>query len=644
MNVAVRKPIQSRVHEPSNNNNPTNSNEVHVPNDVAQEFQNSGVPYATMQQQPYYPYVYMYNVQTPGFPRNSSGNSANTRHSSSDSNQSPSGPGMNPPQSPMFFTPRSSPTGGRSIKTPLTSPLYQTPTNQHYSAGASVSGNTNYSPAAPAISPYYNNRATNTPGGAARRFQNNHSVTSPNAFSVTPQQQAQVPYFMNNASHPQQQPILSSGGIRSSTPPIQSARRSNESLNSPSSQRRPRREVSVSGASGVDWEVEGTSMTNLYIKGLKNSCTDDDLYNMCKVYGNIHSSKAILDLTTHECKGFGFVMYETMDESQLALHELSKLGYNVSFAKETFNTRLKNLQDEDSTNVYVSNLPIEMDEDGMFRLFAPHTIISTKILRDPATQQSRGVGFARMDSRAAAQAIITEFNGRPLDSGQCLQVRFADSAAQKKFKLMQQGLQPSPVRGSGSSANGGNSFASPTRGWRGDLNGGGSVGAAVKIPIMDDAHEAGVATSIEGGEPLSEDANANLGYVTYYDGAGYVPNGMMMQPGPYGYPVGPQPPHAPQIMNGAYYYPAPPQAGPPTTPQQSMMYGHPHPYMVPVYPAVVPSGGKPHTPVQEPVFGAVTSPEVVGVAVAEAAESGTNAVVNDEIAADLSTEMNALRV
>ncbi|KAI9329320.1 hypothetical protein BDR26DRAFT_728790 [Obelidium mucronatum] len=588
-------------------------------------------------QQQYYPYVYMYqaNYNNPGIPRNISSNSSNARQSSSESSHSGLNHALNQPQSPVFFTPRSSPTG-RTVKTPLTSPLYQTPTHQYSAVSASGSS---FSSAAP-ISPYYN-RAANTPGGT-RRFQSPSIASTPNGYPSQPQPQS--PYFMTNNS----QPILGSG--RSPTPPSLSgtnlARRSNESLNSPSSQRRSRRELSVSGASGVDWEVEGTSMTNLYIKGLKNTCTDEDLYNMCQVYGNIHSSKAILDLTTHECKGFGFVMYETMEESQLALNELTKLGYNVSFAKETFNTRLKNLQDEESTNVYVSNLPLEMDEDGMLLLFSPHTVVSTKILRDPATQLSRGVGFARMDSRHAAQAIITEFNGRPLDSGQCLQVRFADSAAQKRFKVLQQGLQPSPVRSV--TSGGGNSFGSPSRPWRGDSNGNSSS----KIPLTDEANEVGAAAA-DSVEPLSQDANPSMGYVTYFDGASYVPNGMMIQPGPYGYPVGPQLPHAPQIMNGAYYYPAPPppqsQAVPPAT-TQPIMYGHPQlPYMVPVHSLyqahpVVPASGKAQAASgEEPVSNGVVGAKVDAAVVAEAAENETDVVGNDETG-DLSAEMNGLRV
>ncbi|KAJ3309349.1 hypothetical protein HDU76_003650 [Blyttiomyces sp. JEL0837] len=191
-----------------------------------------------------------------------------------------------------------------------------------------------------------------------------------------------------------------------------------------------------------------TSNTNLYIRGLGNAATDEGLYEMCKGYGRIYSSKAIIDLVTHECKGYGFVMYESDEEAKTAMDGLIKLGYQVSFAKtdprtpsaqESFNAKLKNLHDEESTNIYISNLPLDMDEEGMLQLFSPHKVISNKILRDPATQVSRGVGFARMEARDAAVSVIEALNGTQLPGAvQPLQVRFADSVAQKKLKTQQQ--------------------------------------------------------------------------------------------------------------------------------------------------------------------------------------------------------------
>ena len=62
--------------------------------------------------------------------------------------------------------------------------------------------------------------------------------------------------------------------------------------------------------------------------------------------------------------------------------------------QESFNTKLKNLQDRESTNIYLSNLPLSMTEEGLVELLAPHRVTSHKILTDEF-DSSRGVGFAR---------------------------------------------------------------------------------------------------------------------------------------------------------------------------------------------------------------------------------------------------------
>jgi len=127
-------------------------------------------------------------------------------------------------------------------------------------------------------------------------------------------------------------------------------------------------------------------------------------------------------------------MYENIEDSKKAIEALSQAGYQCSFAKESMSGRLKNLQDPNSTNIYISNLPLDMDEKGLEELFSPHQVISTRILRD-ANQTSRGVGFARMADREAAIAVITRFNQTTLPNGPAqLQVRFADSLAQKRLK------------------------------------------------------------------------------------------------------------------------------------------------------------------------------------------------------------------
>ncbi|KAJ1927867.1 hypothetical protein IWQ60_002558 [Tieghemiomyces parasiticus] len=175
--------------------------------------------------------------------------------------------------------------------------------------------------------------------------------------------------------------------------------------------------------------------TNVYIRNLPHDMTDDGLNCMCATYGKITSSKAILDDVTQACKGFGFVMYESIEETNYAITKLNEAGYQASLAKDSFKTRLKNMQDRSSTNVYLSNLPLNMTEKDLVTLFADYKVVSPRILRNNEENASRGVGFVRLADRESAVDLIQKFNGKTLPGGTApLQIRFADSAAQKKLK------------------------------------------------------------------------------------------------------------------------------------------------------------------------------------------------------------------
>uniref|UniRef100_A0A4W5Q7U7 RNA binding motif, single stranded interacting protein 2a n=1 Tax=Hucho hucho TaxID=62062 RepID=A0A4W5Q7U7_9TELE len=149
--------------------------------------------------------------------------------------------------------------------------------------------------------------------------------------------------------------------------------------------------------------VEQLSKTNLYIRGLHPGTTDQDLVKLCQPYGKIVSTKAILDKTTNKCKGYGFVDFDSPTAAQKAVTALKSSGAQAQMAKQ---------QEQDPTNLYISNLPVSMDEqelESMLKSFGQ--VISTRILRD-ANGISRGVGFARMESTEKCEAIIQHFNGK----------------------------------------------------------------------------------------------------------------------------------------------------------------------------------------------------------------------------------------
>ncbi|XP_063974337.1 protein alan shepard isoform X4 [Diachasmimorpha longicaudata] len=182
-------------------------------------------------------------------------------------------------------------------------------------------------------------------------------------------------------------------------------------------------------------QPEQLSKTNLYIRGLSQNTTDKDLVNMCSQYGTITSTKAILDKNTNKCRGYGFVDFESPVAAEGAVKALVAKGIQAQMAKVGIwlHRRLASQQEQDPTNLYIANLPLNFKENDVEGLLAQHgQVISTRILRDTCGQ-SKGVGFARMESKEKCEQIISMFNGKALaGSKDLLLVKFADGGNKKK--------------------------------------------------------------------------------------------------------------------------------------------------------------------------------------------------------------------
>lgn len=75
----------------------------------------------------------------------------------------------------------------------------------------------------------------------------------------------------------------------------------------------------------------------------------------------------------HLTKRFGFAKFEVIEQGVACIVALSQAGYQCSFAKvqtswsladcqESFSNRLKELSEPSNTNLYLSNLPLDVDE------------------------------------------------------------------------------------------------------------------------------------------------------------------------------------------------------------------------------------------------------------------------------------------
>ncbi|KAK4193745.1 hypothetical protein QBC35DRAFT_468623 [Podospora australis] len=173
---------------------------------------------------------------------------------------------------------------------------------------------------------------------------------------------------------------------------------------------------------------------NVYIRGLHPTTDDELLHSYAARFGKVEQSKAIIDTSTGACKGFGFAKFADVRDSEKCIRGFYHLGYEVGFARESFNARLKAEGDEGSTNLYLSNLPKRLNESDLNGIFAGYHVVSSKILRD-SMGNSRGVGFARFESRDECEEIIRKFHGACIgEEGTVMQVRYADTPAQKELK------------------------------------------------------------------------------------------------------------------------------------------------------------------------------------------------------------------
>ncbi|XP_046363891.1 RNA-binding motif, single-stranded-interacting protein 3-like isoform X5 [Haliotis cracherodii] len=186
---------------------------------------------------------------------------------------------------------------------------------------------------------------------------------------------------------------------------------------------------------------ENLSRTNLYIRGLNPNTTDKDLVTLCQQFGKITSTKAIIDQNTNKCKGYGFVDFESPQAAEAAVQTLQSQGIQAQMAKIWH--RLDSQQEQDPTNLYIANLPIYFTEKNLENMFKDYgTVISTRILRKP-DGLSRGVGFARMESREKCQQVIDAFNAKILPGcTEALLVKLADSGSKKKNQFQQGRLFP----------------------------------------------------------------------------------------------------------------------------------------------------------------------------------------------------------
>ncbi|PAV86168.1 hypothetical protein WR25_02656 [Diploscapter pachys] len=108
----------------------------------------------------------------------------------------------------------------------------------------------------------------------------------------------------------------------------------------------------------------------------------------------------------------------------------------VSFARPSSDTIR-------GSNLYVSGIPKSMTLNELEGIFRPYgQIITSRILSDPVTGLSKGVGFVRFDKKNEAEIAIEQLNGTiPSSCTEQITVKFANNPATNTAKNVLQELE-----------------------------------------------------------------------------------------------------------------------------------------------------------------------------------------------------------
>jgi len=200
--------------------------------------------------------------------------------------------------------------------------------------------------------------------------------------------------------------------------------------------------------------------TNIYVKNLDESVTDEKFLELFNPFGTITSAVISRD-ENGKSRGFAFVNYENHDAAAAAVDALNekeiegktiyvgraqkKNEREEELRKQYEKIREEKLSKYQGVNLYIKNLDEGVEDDVLRKEFATYgTITSAKVMRDEKGI-SKGFGFVCFSSPDEATKAVTEMNGKMLN-GKPIYVALAQRKEVRRAQLAAQMQQRSAIR------------------------------------------------------------------------------------------------------------------------------------------------------------------------------------------------------
>lgn len=180
---------------------------------------------------------------------------------------------------------------------------------------------------------------------------------------------------------------------------------------------------------------------NLFVSNLPIEINEEQLRAMFEPFGQVVSTKIMVDPTSQTSRGIGFVKFTTPAAATTAIENMNEAtvsGKKLGVKHATLTARSANVGVNSSgtpnANLYIRGIPQTMTQTELQTLFSAYgTIEQSRILTDPATGQSKGQAFVRFATVEAASYAIQALNGYTFE-GQLpvgILVKYADTVSDK---------------------------------------------------------------------------------------------------------------------------------------------------------------------------------------------------------------------
>lgn len=178
---------------------------------------------------------------------------------------------------------------------------------------------------------------------------------------------------------------------------------------------------------------------NLMVNYLPRTWGDSELRQYFTQYGEIESSKVVVDRTTNASKGYGFVKFVNRNEAEAAMTALQ--GQEVEGRRLKIQKAELGRSPPGPASLYVAGFDPAYEVNEIQEAFQPYGSI-LKVYKHDSKTGKKGVAFVTMETWAEAQAAVAQLNGARLGAD-TITVRIADASARQIGGI---GLQ-APIRG-----------------------------------------------------------------------------------------------------------------------------------------------------------------------------------------------------